>query len=170
MNIKPQKYCLDANVLIQAWQKYYSPKICPGYWALLQDLGAKGHIFIPVMVFEEIEKGEDDLYTWLKDSKIPIARVSEPVTKCLNQIFASNETHKFLVDNTKNRSVADPWVIAHAISEKACVVTKEEKSKAINNTKVKIPDVCQNMGVRCLNDFQLIEELNIKFTCAIELS
>ena len=24
-----KKYCLDANVLIQAWQRYYSPKFCP---------------------------------------------------------------------------------------------------------------------------------------------
>ncbi len=32
MSMIEKKYCLDANVLIQAWQKYYSPKICPGYW------------------------------------------------------------------------------------------------------------------------------------------
>ncbi|MGM0531632.1 MAG: DUF4411 family protein [Bacteroidota bacterium] len=32
MDVSHVKYCLDANVLIQAWQKYYSPDICPGYW------------------------------------------------------------------------------------------------------------------------------------------
>jgi len=40
-------YCLDANVLIQAWQKYYSPEICPEYWDNLIELGRKGRIFIP---------------------------------------------------------------------------------------------------------------------------
>ena len=62
--------------------------------------------------------------------------------------------------------MADPWVIAHAISEKACVVTKENKETA-NSNRIKIPNVCDNMGVRCIDDFQLIAELNIHFTCAI---
>jgi hypothetical protein len=41
------KYCLDANVLIQAWQKYYNPKFCPDYWKILTELGKNGKIFIP---------------------------------------------------------------------------------------------------------------------------
>ena len=56
-------------------------------------------------------------------------------------------------------------MIAHAINEKACVVTKEEKVKAINSKRIKIPNVCDNMGVKWINDFQMIEELNIKFSC-----
>ena len=40
-------YCLDANVLIQAWQKYYAPDICPDYWEILNKLGSQGRIFIP---------------------------------------------------------------------------------------------------------------------------
>lgn len=39
-------YCLDANVLIQAWQKYYSPVLCPDYWKILDSLGSEGRIFI----------------------------------------------------------------------------------------------------------------------------
>ncbi len=31
MSTKANKYCLDANVLIQSWQKYYNPKFCPDY-------------------------------------------------------------------------------------------------------------------------------------------
>ena len=47
-------YCLDANILIQAWQKYYSPEICPSYWEVLNGLGKKGVVFIPELVYEEI--------------------------------------------------------------------------------------------------------------------
>jgi len=163
-----KKYCLDANVLIQAWQKYYSPKICPSYWDLLDSLGTQNIVFMPEMVYDEIVRTDDDLSKWLKTNKIPIKKIDEHVTKCLKDIYSADPNHKYLVDNTKARSLADPWVIAHAIRENAVVVTKEEKVTAINSTKIKIPNVCDKMNVSWINDFQLIEELGIKFKCEIE--
>lgn len=165
MSTKAEIYCLDANVLIQAWQKYYSPKFCPDYWKLLNELGTQGRIFLPELVNEEIIRTEDDLSEWLKESSIQIRKIDEPVTKCLQAIYAHNPLHKNLVDNTKARSIADPWVIAHAMNEKATIVTKEEKVTALNSVKVKIPNVCDNMGLRWINDFQFIDELDIKFSC-----
>jgi predicted nucleic acid-binding protein len=164
---KANKYCLDANVLIQAWQKYYNPEFCPDYWKILVELGKNRRIFIPELVYDEIVRTEDDLSKWLKGSKIPINKISEPVTICLQKIYAADPTHKNLVDNTKARSLADPWVIAHALHENACVVTKEEKVTALNSNRIKIPNVCGNMGIRWINDFQFINELDIKFQCSL---
>ena len=166
----PQKYCLDANVLINAWNKYYSPKFCPDYWDILNELGERNHVFLPQMVFEEIDRTEDDLSKWLNASKIPVRPISEPVTQRLKQVYSAHPLHVSLVDNTKNRSLADPWLIAHAIHEDACVVTKEEKVTAVNSSRIKIPNVCDNMKVRWINDFMLIEELGIHFTCAFKQS
>lgn len=165
MNTKAKKYCLDANVLIEAWQKYYNPKFCPDYWNILIELGKQNKIFIPELVYDEIIRTEDDLSKWLKGSKIPIRKISETVTICLKNIYSSNPIHLKLVDNTKARSLADPWVIAHALNENATVVTKEEKVTALNSNKIKIPNVCDNMGVRWINDFQFIDEIDIKFRC-----
>lgn len=167
MSAKANKYCLDANVLIQAWQKYYSPKFCPDYWKILSGLGETGQIFIPELVYDEITRTEDDLAEWLKGSKIPISKISESVAICLQKVYAAAPVHKYLVDNTKARSLADPWVIAHALHENATVVTKEEKVTALNTTRIKIPNVCDNMGIRWINDFQFIEELAIKFQCCM---
>jgi len=165
MSMKQDMYCLDANVLIEAWQKYYNPKFCPDYWNILNELGNQEIIFIPEMVYQEITRTEDELAKWLKGSNIPIKNITEPVTIQLKDIYAKNSIHKSLVDSTKARSLADPWVIAHAMHEKAIVVTKEEKVTALNSNKVKIPNVCDNMGIRYINDFQMIEELGIVFTC-----
>lgn len=164
MSLKENKYCLDANVLIQAWQKYYNPKFCPDYWNILIELGKNEKIFIPELVYEEIVRTEDDLSKWLKASKIPMAKISEPVTKHIRKIL---EDYPLLVDNTKARSLADPWVIAHALNENAAVVTKEEKVTALNSKKIKIPNVCDNLGIRWINDFQFIDELAIKFQCSL---
>ena len=168
MNQLKKTYCLDANVLIQAWQKYYSPKVCPDYWDVLNILGNESRIFLPEMVYEEIVRTEDDLSQWLKSSNIPVRKIDENVTNCLKIIYSANPFHKFLVDNTKSRSLADPWVIAHAINERATVVTKEEKVTAINSKKIKIPNVCDNMNIEWMNDFQMITELSIKFSCRID--
>jgi hypothetical protein len=168
MSTTAATYCIDANVLIQAWQKYYSPKFCPQYWEVLNDLGRQNRIFIAEMVYEEIVRTEDDLSEWLKGSEILVHKIDEPVTKCLQEIYANNPLHKNLVDNTKQRSIADPWVIAHALNEKSIIVTKEEKVTAINSSKIKIPNVCDNMGIRWINDFQLISELGIQFACNIK--
>lgn len=167
MITKEKKYCLDANVLIQAWQKYYSPKLCPDYWIILDQLGDNNIIFLPQMVYEEITRTDDDLSNWLLNSHIHKYEIDEPVTECLKRIYAKDPSHKFLVDNTRYRSLADPWVIAHAIREDAVLVTKEEKITAPNTKKIKIPNVCDNMGVTWINDFQFAEELNIRFSCHI---
>jgi predicted nuclease of predicted toxin-antitoxin system len=161
-------YCIDTNILIQAWQKYYSPEICPSYWDVLNQLGKKGVIFIPELVYEEIKKGEDDLYEWLKNSNIPIKKIDGAVTNCLKEIYASNPNHKYLVSNNGIHSKADPWVIAHAMNEKAIVVTKEKKDFIRKQTKIKIPHVCDNMNVSWIDDFEFIKNLNIKFTCESE--
>lgn len=167
MTASSSKYCLDANVLIQAWQKYYSPNLCPDYWRVLDELGKQDKIFLPKMVYKEITKTDDALATWLKSGNIPRYDIDGKVTVALQDIYAANTFHKNLVDNKKGRSLADPWVIAHAIKENATVVTKEEKITAINTTKIKIPNVCDNMGVRWINDYQFVDEMNIRFTCSI---
>ncbi len=167
MSTKANKFCWDANVLIQAWQKYYNPKFCPDYWNILIELGKQEKIFIPELVYEEIARTEDDLSKWLKGSKIPIDKISESVTICLQNIYAPKPEHKKLVDNIRGRSLADPWVIAHAMDKNAIVVTKENKETALNSKRIRIPNVCDNMGIKWMDDFQLIEELDIKFSCSL---
>lgn len=165
-----EKYCLDANVLIEAWNKYYSPKFFSSYWDYLNQFGKQGRIFIPQAVFDEIAKSDDELLKWLKASSIVAQPITETVTKCLKDIFDADPVHIQLVDNIKQRSLADPWVVAHAIHEKACVVTKETKNTTTNSSRIRIPNVCDNMKVRWINDFQFIEEMNLHFSCVVKTS
>jgi len=159
-------YCLDSNVLIQAWQKYYSPKYCPSYWEVLNELGEEDKIFIPSMVYDEIVRTDDELSEWLKSSKIKSKPITADVTEILKSIYEADPNHKHLVDSKKGRSLADPWVIAHAIKEGSIVVTKEEKVTALNSTKIKIPNVCDNLGVKWINDYRMVENLGLKFSCS----
>ena len=107
------------------------------------------------------------MYIIPKKSNIPIRKINEKITERLRKIYSKNTVHKLLADNTKNRSLADPWVIAHAMSEEAVVVTKEEKITASNSKKIKIPNVCENMEIPCINDFEMIKEMGLIFKCEI---
>jgi len=83
------------------------------------------------------------------------------------KIYKANPVHNNLVNNVKNRSIADPWVIAHAMAEDATVVTKENMEARPSDKRIKIPNVCKNMGVPWLDDFGFIREIKIRFSCGL---
>ncbi|EKR55188.1 DUF4411 family protein [Leptospira interrogans] len=161
------KYCLDTNFFIQAWNFYYSPDFCNQYWEIIEGLGRKGIVFIPQAVKDEIDKIDDTLKNWLNTKKYFIRPIDENVQVHLRSIYEKDPLHERLVDSSKGRSIADPWVIAHAMSEDAVVVTKEEKIMDSKSTKIKIPNVCDTMGVKWMNDFDFIREHKIQFNCII---
>lgn len=160
------KYCLDTNVFIEAWQKYYRPGLCPGYWDVLNELGKEEMIFIPVAVFDEVAKTEDELSKWLEASDIPVKDDTVEVIQCLKEIYDFDPSHLDLVDNKRGRSLADPWVIAHALAGGAVVVTKEDRITSPLTKKIAIPNVCDNMNIIVMNDFELLQKLNIRFSCS----
>jgi hypothetical protein len=57
---------------------------------------------------------------------------------------------------------ADPWIIAKAQCLGATVVT-HESVVAPNARKVKVPNICQQFDVTCINTFQFLRELNARF-------
>jgi len=161
-------YILDTNVFIEPWGKYYSPRFCTGYFECLNKLGLQGTIAIPQMVQNEVTKVEDNLSHWLlNESQIPVLNITESVQKALRSIYNYDSRHVRLTDTSKSRSMADPWVIAHAIVENATVVSKEDKVMTKGSKKVRIPNVCENMGIRCIHDFDFIDEVGIQFEAKI---
>jgi predicted nucleic acid-binding protein len=156
-------YCLDANVFIEGWTKYYSIDLCPNYWRILDDLAQAGTIFAPIEVKREIDKIDDGLKEWLKEKPYFFHEITTPVQEQLRTIMAS---YGRLVDSTKQRSMADPWVIAFALSESATVVTKETPV-GVDSRRIKIPDVCEALGVPWIDDFTLARNIGIKFSAII---
>ncbi len=155
-----KKYCLDTNVFIEPWKRYYSPQFTKGYWNLLKQYGKKGIIFATMEVKNEIKKIDDDLLQWVKTSEL-FREPDESVQTFLRKIM---EKYSRLVDNVKGRSMADPWVIAHAQSEGATVVTTEQKAPK----KIKIPDVCEKENIPCIDIHDFVKELKIEFTAKIK--
>lgn len=156
-------YCLDTNIFIQGWNQYYSMDLCPEYWQILARLARDGRIFSPIEVRREIEKTDDNLTRWAKDHPHIFRDIDVEVQRHLQDIMAHFPR---LVDSTRQRSIADPWVIAFAIANNAVVVTKEYKA-GDSSPKIKIPDVCEALNVPWMNDFEFAREIGIQFTATL---
>jgi len=159
-----QRYCFDTSALIEAWNKYYSMELCPEYWSILDGMAQNGVVFFTEEVKREIDKIDDDLKAWIGGRGHFVQGITEHVQKHVRDILAE---YPNLVDARKDRSMADPWVVAHALAASATLVTKEVAAP-VGSQRIKIPDVCTKFSVRCISDFDFIREAGIRFTARRE--
>ncbi len=158
------RYCLDANVLIQAKNGPYGFDIVPRFWAWLDEMFADQTIYSSVMVFKELIEGRDELSTWARDvgNRGFFVEPSEEVQRCLAEIadyvvsrYEAQQAQSFLAG-------ADPWVIAQSRIDSAVVVTQEAPA-GINSKKVKIPNICDEFHVRYVNTYGMMRVLGARF-------
>jgi hypothetical protein len=135
-------------------------KLCPDYWDIIDGLAREGAIFCTEEVAHELEKTDDDLHAWAKAHPHLFREITPAVMDNIRSVLAQFPR---LVDTIKDRSMADPWVIAHAMAEKATVVTKEPLTKG-SKTRIRIPDVCDAMGVLWMDDHRFAAAVGLKFS------
>jgi hypothetical protein len=124
-------------------------------------------VILPEEVVDEILNKEDSLSKWLKGNKISKSKTDGEIINLWKSMQTDCPISKYLISNGNQHSQADPWVIAHAMKHNATVVTKEKESMSKKKTKVKIPTICKELNIRCLDDFQFIREMKIRFTCQV---
>ena len=151
-------YCVDTSGWLDGWQRNYPPDVFPTLWTKVEEVVAGGEVFSSEEVYVELQKKDDEIHDWIQARKEMLVPLTEEI-----QTLASHLLLEFprLVDTLRNRSKADPFVIATAIDRKATVVTGEPVTGNMN--KPRIPDVCNVKGVRCITFLQMIRELKLTF-------
>jgi predicted nuclease of predicted toxin-antitoxin system len=162
-----RRYCLDANVFIQAKNGPYGFDIVPAFWNWLDQQASVGVIFSSTMVYEELYEGNDDLADWVHDRRnsgffvehdANTQRIFQTIADYINQNYPPHQAQLFL-------DRADPWVISLAKAANAIVVTHEARV-GDNSSVVKIPNICQQFDVAYMNPYQMMRELRAKFELA----
>lgn len=151
-------YCIDTSAWMDGWERDYPKDVFPTLWEALETHIETGAIKATEEVYVEVSKKDDALHAWFKDRKEIFVPVEEAVQDIVADILSQ---HSRLVDTKKNRSQADPFVIATAEHLKATVVTGERPSGKID--KPRIPDVCQARRLRCISFLEMLRELEWKF-------
>lgn len=165
------KYILDSNFFIQAHRSIYPLDVVQSFWLKVKSLSEDGTIVSIDKVKKEIfdnSAHEDELKLWC-DSNLPcdffintdsvlnnyISIVSW--TNSMSHHYTTNAIQEFL-----ETDLADPWLIAFAMSNNWTIVTYE-KSEPNRKNRIKMPEVCNQFGVRYINTIEMLRELNENF-------
>lgn len=164
-------YLLDANTLIDAKRDYFQLKRVPEFWAWIVHQGEQGRIKIPAEIYEEFEEARrpdgtrDELADWAADVEVKRALLlddeADPilVTRIIVEGYAND-----LSDTEVEMIGRDPFLISRALADtkSRTIVTTETSRPSRKRANRQIPDVCNDFRIRCINTFQLLNELDFR--------
>ena len=111
--------------------------VWPTFWACVSNLINNGSIYSSIKVKDEIDHGNDELTTWMRN----------------------NTTQDFYIP--LDADVADAYLVATAAAKNMTLVTYETSDPTCRR-KVKIPDACIAIGVRYCDLNTALRELGVK--------
>lgn len=156
-------YLLDANIFIQAKNLHYGLDFCPAFWEWLIVNNDAQRLFSIEKVGDEIEAGEDELADWaaqrgsgffLKPDAAMLPAFGTVSTWVTCQSYEPAAVNTFL-------QVADYYLVAHALAHGSVVVTHEIASPSTK--KIKIPNVCIGLGIKCMTPFEMLRHERARF-------
>lgn len=161
------KFLLDANIFIEAYQRYYSFDIAPSFWEALKQNAESGKLISIDRISHEINRFDDTdkLKCWANDEFINWFESTDDLAifETYRNIiqWAINQTQ--FTDAAKNEfaSVADSWLVACAKARNYTVVTHEVYNVQIKR-KIPIPNVCRAFGIPYINTFEMLRSLGVK--------
>lgn len=156
-------YLLDANVLIDANRDYYPIDRVPEFWDWLVHQGKADSVKIPLEIYEEIKDGNDQLAQWTKED---LTQTTLLLNEAADRDLVAQVTEQGYATDLKDDEIVkvgrDPFLISYALSEiadRTIVTTERSKPKQLRANR-HIPDVCNGLGIRCLNTFEFVRELD----------
>jgi hypothetical protein len=161
-------YLLDSDVFIQAKNLHYGLDFCPAFWDWLVASNAKGLVFSTEKVGDEIEAGADELAGWavargdsffLKPDAAILPALATVSSWATAKNYEPAAVSTFL-------QVADFYLVAHALAHGHVVKTHEVA--ATSTKKIKIPNACIGLGVKCMSPFEMLRHERARFVLGLQ--
>lgn len=147
-----QFYSFDTSAILNGRRDLFRPTVFQTLWVQIEGAIEAGQIRSVDEVQRELSRRDDDAKRWADAQGDLFVPLETPIQQSAAQILA---VHDRLVRQGGRRSGADPFVIALAMVRNGTVVTEETATG--NLDKPRIPDVCVDLGVPCLNLMEYIE-------------
>lgn len=150
-------FLLDANVLIEAKNRYYAFDIAPGFWRWLENAHSRGVACSIERVREELLEKDDELSDWSRDHRDFFFPLDGRTAQVFSKLSAWAQSQDFTDDalNAFAAGTADFMLVAHA-SAHSCTVVTHEKAGTGSRKRVKIPDACVALDVPCVDTFDML--------------
>lgn len=147
-----QTFLLDSNVFIDAENFRYPHEVFPGIWEWLEHYAKRGVFKSHRKVYDELLKSHDYISSWAEEHQFMFQKPDISEMQYIGQmteiLVAANCPEKHKRDFIGNPSYADPFLIAHAKAHDLVIVTNEKPTKNNFQGRVKIPDMCHELGVK----------------------
>jgi hypothetical protein len=157
-------YLLDANVFIEAKNRYYGFDFCPAFWDWLIAENAAGRVFSVAAIADELHAGNDELDTWAAERGgalflPPDAMMLGALPRISSWVTASQRYEP--AAHTTFFESGEYYLIAHALAHGHVVVTHEIPSNS--RKRVKIPEICIGVGIKFMTPFAMLRAAHARF-------
>ena len=166
-----EKYLLDSNIYINFYERYYQAKYFPTFWSKLPNI-LNEYVVIPRIVVDENYQ-DAEFRKWIDKNITKDLLDHKKYAKQWSEVLQYVENCKYyksaaLIDDRgwAHEKIADPWLIAIAKERELTIVTSEVRNPNLHNPNgnraAKIPDVCDELGVKCIDMNGFFEEINLR--------
>lgn len=160
-------FLVDANILVEAYRRYYSFDIAPSFWNALKLKADQGLVVSVDRIQDEINSyGEDDhLKTWVNSefNHCFVTTDDEDVIEAYREVIEWATSQEQFTESAKSEfaTVGDSWLIACAKANNYTLVTHESFNGEIRK-KIPIPNVCRALNIQYINTFTMLRRLGIR--------
>jgi hypothetical protein len=170
----PTIFAVDSNVFIQSARTFYAFDIAPAFWQALIAHAERGSIRSIDRVRDEISRMKDPLKEWVDThfdewfSRTDTADTVAAYGRLMQWGYANNQFTDAAKSEFAHEDNADPWLVAHALAaneggEGPLIVVTQEKFDAQIRSRIKIPNLCREFDVECIDAFEMLRRLNVRF-------
>lgn len=150
----PYKYIIDtSSLLTQKEGGSHSRRTFVTMWSNIENYIKENLIITCSEIVDEIQ--DPEIGEWLTSLPCTVIDIDNETQQNITKVVTSNPQ---LIEFRQNKSSGDAFLIATAMKCNLTVITEENKT-----SPKKIPYVCQNLGVDCVNINELCERENWKF-------
>ena len=164
-------YLLDSNIYINFYDRYYKMNYFPTFWSTLPSI-LNSNVKIAEVILDENYQ-DPSFKEWLAQNYSPSLINHKEDSSEWGQVLAHVKSCGFYKDSAlfsgrgwANEKIADAWLIAIAKKLNLTIVTDEARNVNLNlinpSKNAKIPDVCDQLGIRCINMNQFFDEVSLR--------
>jgi predicted nucleic acid-binding protein len=136
------KYVMDASSFIsQKDGEPHNKRTFKTLWQNIERLISEGVIITCSEIANELN--DPEVSSWLNALHCTVIPIDDEIQENVIQVVTTNPK---LINIGENKSSGDPFLIATAMKYGITVITEERK-----NSPKKIPQVCANMGINCID-------------------
>lgn len=160
------KYLLDSNFFLDSSLRYYQFDFFPDFWNWIKYKTQNSSIKTIKKVKQELDKKDDFISGFIRelpkdffiDEIKYLENYAQVIQSSQNMDFNPSAKEKFAQGHR-----ADAWLLAVAQRDNFIVVSNEKMPNKKEKKNIKIPRMCVELKIQCIDIFDFIKEQKLEF-------